>query len=159
MVILTTDNGTIKTIPIDVEPELDGHDVQKQVGILNKRLSGKTLRAAQDELKHFIAEIKQANKPIYRLLVEIEHKVFNFNRYDGYRLTGTRNILAKPEFSDIQRVSTLMDLLEDREIIIHFLGQREVPPGVRITIGSEHRESRIQACTVITSTYKLGQTS
>ncbi len=159
MAVLTASGNFVKTAFIETKTERQSGDLKEAVRFLNNTLQGKPLLEAQAELKQLQSALVHKKAKVARFLQELEQRLFNFSHYEKYLLNGTRNILQQPEFSDVARVSRLIDLLEDRDILTHFLESREVPPGMRVTIGEEHAESRIQSCSVITSTYASGQVS
>ena len=61
-----------------------------------------------------------------------------------------------PEFSDVQEFSTLIELMEDKNIIVHMMEKRSIPPGLKVTIGSENEEELVKNCSIITAPYSIG---
>ncbi len=159
MAVLTASGNFVKTGLIETKTARQSRELEEAVRLLNRMLQGKPLLEAQAELMKSKNALAQTKASIAGFVKELERRLFNFSHYEKYLLNGTRNILQQPEFSDVERVSRLIDLLEDRDILIHFMEKREVPPGIRVTIGKEHAESRIQSCSVITSTYAAGEVS
>jgi len=144
---------------LSISTRLNKLKLQAVLHKINNQLNGLPMGTAQQTFNQIVNELYADAQNIRHFLLEASRQLFTVKRQDGYHLTGTRNILNQPEFSDVHRVSTLIDLLEDRDILTHFMENREKPPGIRITIGGEHSEERIKACTVITSTYHFGQVS
>ena len=70
-------------------------------------------------------------------------------------LSGTKNILAFPEFSDIQRAKSLFQTLEQKDVLITLLEEQK-NDDMQILIGSENTLQSIKDCSVITTTYKMG---
>ncbi len=159
MAVLTASGNFVKTGLIETKTARKETELKEAVRLINRTLQDKPLLEAKAELRKLQATLENKNAPVAFFLLELEQRLFNFSHYEKYLLDGTRNILQQPEFSDVARVSKLIDLLEDRDILIHFMEKREVPPGIRVTIGEEHAESRIRSCSVITSTYASGQVS
>jgi len=159
MAVLTASDEFIKTSIIENKSSLSLNDLQPFLAKINHHLKNRPMAEARKALKKMLAGAENFLAGQHAFFVELEHRLFNFNHYESYLLNGTRNILRQPEFSDRTRFSKLIDLLEDRDILIHFMEKREIPPGIRITIGDEHSEMRIRSCSVITSTYASGQIS
>lgn len=157
MVLLFGKDDFVRSTLLSVSAKLNKIRLQKVLHKINNQLNGLPLGFAQQVFDKIVNELYADAQNIRYFLTEASRQLFTVNRHESYSLTGTKNILNQPEFSDVQRVSTLIDLLEDRDNLTHFMENREIPPGIRVTIGAEHTEERIQACTVITSTYRFGQ--
>jgi heat-inducible transcriptional repressor len=50
----------------------------------------------------------------------------------------------------------LIELFEEKDIIIHLMEKRTMPPELKITIGDENEEELVQNCSIITAPYKMG---
>ena len=69
-------------------------------------------------------------------------------------LSGTNNILACPEFSDIQKAKSLFQTLEEKDVLVTLLeGSRT--NDLQVLIGSENTVQSMKDCSVITATYKM----
>lgn len=157
MVLLFGKDDVVRSTLLSVSAKLNQIKLQKILHRINNQLSGLLLSSAQKVFDNIVDELYADAQNIRQFLSEVSRQLFTGNRHESYTLTGTRNILNQPEFSDVHRVSTLIDLLEDRDNLTHFMEKREIPPGIRVTIGGEHTDERIKAFTVITSTYSFGQ--
>ncbi len=70
-------------------------------------------------------------------------------------MSGTKNILAFPEFSDIQKAKSLFQTLEEKDVLVTLLEGSKTDE-LQILIGSENSVQSMQDCSVITVTYKMG---
>ena len=70
-------------------------------------------------------------------------------------MSGTKNILAFPEFSDIQKAKSLFQTLEEKDVLVTLLEGSKTDE-LQILIGSENSVQSMQDCSVITATYKMG---
>ena len=59
-----------------------------------------------------------------------------------YILTGASNIIKQPEFEDPGKFPGIVELIENKDIIIHILDKEAMPPAdqVFISIGSENQD-------------------
>ena len=69
-------------------------------------------------------------------------------------MSGAKNILTFPEFSDVEKAKTLFQTLEEKERIAELLsvGGNEID----VMIGGEISIEEMQDCSLITATYDLG---
>ena len=70
-------------------------------------------------------------------------------------MSGTKNILAFPEFADIQKAKSLFQALEEKDVLVTLLEESK-NNDLQVLIGSENTVQSTQDCSVITATYKMG---
>ncbi len=156
MVILTVKDQQVRTVLVEVQHKIEKDDLRRLEQKINQRFYGKTLREIKNTFAHIMADLKSEKTGLVRLFSETADRIFDFSRYENYWLHGTNNIIHQPEFTDVQRVSGLIEVLEDRDYLFRFMEKRERPPGIKITIGRENETEKMQDCAVVTSTYRVG---
>ena len=70
-------------------------------------------------------------------------------------MSGAKNILTFPEFSDVEKAKTLFQTLEEKERIVQLLSTGEEKQ-IDVMIGGEISIEEMQDCSLITATYDLG---
>jgi heat-inducible transcriptional repressor len=156
LVILSIKDGIARTILLEVEHHIPANLLTKTVQLLNERLSGVKIREIKNSIHQRVKDLINEKTGIVRLFIESADKLFNYTLYANLKYTGTTNILSNPEFADIVKFSALIELLEEKNIIIHMMEKRHEPPGLKITIGDENEEKPIQECSIITAPYTVG---
>jgi heat-inducible transcriptional repressor len=74
-------------------------------------------------------------------------------------LDGMRHLLAQPEFTEPGTASNIVEMLEDRRMLRELINALSDEPGLRVTIGSENKDSLLKGCTIILRSYGVpGQT-
>jgi heat-inducible transcriptional repressor len=71
-------------------------------------------------------------------------------------IEGTNQILRQPEFQDVQKLEMLLNALEERNLLYSVLSRALNGYPATIIIGAENRYAAMQDCSVITSTYRIG---
>ncbi|NOX88369.1 MAG: heat-inducible transcription repressor HrcA [Calditrichaeota bacterium] len=156
MVILTVKDQQVRTILVEVNHKVDREDLHHLARKINRRFHGKTLQEIKNSFSHVMADMQSEKTGLVRFFAKTADRIFDFSRYENFWLHGTNNIIHQPEFTDVQRFSGLIEVLEDKEYLFHFMEKRERPPGIKITIGSENEIAEMKECSVITSTYRVG---
>jgi len=156
LVIISIKDGIVKTILLEVEHHIAAHLLTRTVQMLNERLSGIKIREIKSTIHQRVKDLINEESGIIRLFIESADKLFDYTLYTNLKYTGTINILSNPEFADIDKFSALVELLEEKNIIIHMMEKRQEEPGLKITIGDENQEKFIQECSIITAPYALG---
>lgn len=156
LVILSIRDGIAKTILLEVEHELSDDLINNVASLLNERIAGLKIREIkstfQDRLKDLVGE----ESGLIRLFIDSAEQLFDFKRYSNLIYSGTSNILNYPEFSDVNKFSTLIELFEEKNIIVHLMEKRAKPPKLKITIGEENEEDLIKNCSIVTAPYSVG---
>lgn len=74
-------------------------------------------------------------------------------RFGDVYLEGLRLILNQPEFSSVQRMRDMVEVLEDKSLWRNILPQVLTGEGITVVIGGENREDAMRQCSVILSLY------
>jgi heat-inducible transcriptional repressor len=72
-------------------------------------------------------------------------------------LEGTNRLLHQPEFHDIQRLENLLSALQQRTTLYQMLSRSLADFSTTIIIGAENKLPAMQACSIISTSYRIGQ--
>jgi heat-inducible transcriptional repressor len=161
LVVVSVESGLVKTITLELNVNIKSENIKSVERFLNERLSG--LKFA--EIRTTIAErIKDFNKeeckPVIRVFLESVDQIFADNKLeDKSFIAGTKNILHHPEFEDHQHLQGVIELIEDKDIIIHLMDSKRTGnfDNVAITIGSENEHTKFSEYSFVTKEYKVGE--
>ena len=156
MIVLSIRDGMAKTILLEVKREIPVKSLQNVISILNERLSGLQIREIQSTLPSRMKDVANENSGIIRLFVDSANQLFDFTRYSNLKYTGTSQIVNMPEFSSVEKFSALVELFEEKNIIIHMMEKLSESPGLKVRIGDENEELPVQECSIVTAPYTLG---
>lgn len=153
VLIIITNTGHVENRTVTIPPDVDTHDVEKIVNILNERLQGVPLYNLGFMLEKEIASVLRANVKNYKSVLVMLNQAFNTHHANQIYYGGKTNILAQPEFKDIDKVLPLLNTLEQKDVLYKLL--RPSPTGIHVKIGHENKISAIHNCSVITATYSV----
>ena len=100
------------------------------------------------------AELKEYQELLQPILKAIEITMRSAEKVQVH-MSGAKNMLAFPEFSDIQKAKSLIQTLEEKDQLVTMLKECS-GNDIQIMIGSENSVQGMQDCSVITATYKMG---
>lgn len=153
--IIVTDSGHVENRLLNLPKNISPSDIEKMVNILNDRLSGISLmdlpyKLEQEVLSVLKQHVHLADSVIYSLMNGVtsvpEGKVY---------VGGKTNMLNQPEFHDINKVRMLIDLMEKDSQVQSIIQPQD--SGVQIRIGSENNHFAMENCSVITTSFNLGE--
>jgi len=154
MVVVVVRSGLARSVILEVEASVSTSAVQEVEQLLNERLVGLTLSNIRSTISERMADLTGHGRLI-KLVVDSKQRIWTEDRSEDLHYAGTDTLLAKPEFSDRGRLSKLIKVLEDGKILSDFLSQAE-QEGLLITIGEESRIDDIVNCSLVKSTYRVG---
>jgi heat-inducible transcriptional repressor len=170
LLILVLDGNLIRQHPMSLSREADQEELSRLAGRLNEEIVG--LDGAQ-------IEAGGGGDPGHPLRSEVLADIAAFLRSVESRQDtlivhdGVRNLLHQPEFGDVQRLSQVLELVEEERVLGELLaasfegvgsgpqpGQPGAPPGgrpVTVVIGTESGISQLSGCSLVLTTYRAGE--
>ncbi len=162
MVIISVRSGLVKTIQLEVNFEVNEKQLHQIQQLLNERLQGLGLREIRESFKDRLKDSISEDKPILRLFYESVDKIFvDLTAQQKLFVNGASNLLKQPEFEDPDRFQSVVELIEDKEIIIHILDKvaKNSNDAVQVSIGLENDHINLENYSLVTKEYKFGATS
>ncbi|MFJ5564393.1 heat-inducible transcriptional repressor HrcA [Lysinibacillus xylanilyticus] len=153
--IIVTNNGHVENRMFSLPPNFTASDLEKMVNILNERLVGVSLEDIHKKLEAEVLTVLQqhvrsADDFIHALVTATmqnsESKIF---------YGGKTNMFNQPEFHDLNKVRMILDLMETTSQVQSLFHPNE--SGIQIRIGSENKQLEMENCSVITTTYSIGE--
>lgn len=146
-----TKNHIIKVGKVPEDDKL--FEMGRQV---NNILQGCTLESITEATVHGLRSVLREYHIILKpLLLAVEQTVRSAENVQVH-LSGTKNILAFPEFSDVQKAKSLFQTLEEKDVLVTLLGS-EKNLDLQILIGNEIAVQSMKDCSVITTSYQMGK--
>ena len=162
LIVVSIKSGLVKTMTLEFESEVENDKLQKVESLLNERLNGLTFQEIRNTFKDRLSDIGENEKPIIRLFIDSVDRIFKDQKKDEKILiTGATNIIQQPEFEDPGKFQSVIELIEDKDIIIHIMDKKRIENSnnVLISIGSENEDDKLNEYSLITKEYTLGGTS
>jgi heat-inducible transcriptional repressor len=161
MIVISIKSGLVKTITMEIKSKIKKEHLESVQRSLNERLSGLRFSEIRKTFKDRFKDVNDKQKPIIRLFIDSVDKIFKDDKKsDNLILTGARNVIKQPEFESPDKFEGIIELMEDKEIIIHIMeksGEAETDD-VFISIGSENEDVKMRDYSFISKEYKFGET-
>ncbi|MFO7767715.1 MAG: heat-inducible transcriptional repressor HrcA [bacterium] len=160
LAVLTISRGFLRTVVLELDAAVDRESLEATGRLLNERLSGLPMQAIRDSAQERVRDADAGDPRILKLILNNSDEIFAPRVSDeGIHYWGTPNILSLPEFADRERMLSLMEALEEKDIFVRILGQHVGDEGLTITIGEENLEGEVRFCSIVTSPYRVGEVS
>lgn len=149
--IIVTNTGHVENRTISIPADMSMDEMQQAVNILNAKLIGVPLARLKSKLYTEVGqELGRYADQCEKLLGVLDEAL---NSEDEHRvfLSGATNMLTQPEFKDVDKVKTVLDLLDETPTIMQMFSS--LPSGIAVRIGTENTHEAINNCSLITATY------
>lgn len=154
LIVIVTDAGIARDAMIRLPESVDEEDLEKLSRTLNSRLSGHRF----DEISALNMNELMGDLADERLYLDAITASLRQSMEEGPRrveLSGARNILNYPEYSDVDRARSLLATIEQKDVLYRMLsGRGDVE--FTVTIGGENENDDMKDCSVVTARYRVG---
>ncbi len=163
LVVMVFAPNVIQNKIIRIEEPLSQDELERTARYLNVEFAGRSLSVIRAE----ILRRMQAEKILYDRLLRnavllCERSLAGEPAESGdVYVDGASNILSKPDFADLARLRELFRTLEEKSRLVQILNECIAAGegrhgGVGVRIGRELDAPAMQACALITSSYRIG---
>jgi heat-inducible transcriptional repressor len=159
LAVIVTDGNIIKNYMININEPIHQTMLNRLTFVLNEQLYGLTLEQINLPLIQQLKDFAGSNADIVnKVLDAIFDTIKSVDDTEIYT-SGATNILKFPEFNDISKATNLIHKLEEKQVLKDMgytvLGENDV--NIKVTIGNENVIEEMNDCSLITTTYKLGE--
>lgn len=156
LLVLTIRAGLVRTMVAEIDPNVLDQALDETAQVINERLSGLSLGEIKSSLDERLDNLGLGDPRVVQVFKDSVDHLFDFREFEQLHLGGTKNILSQPEFTDRQKLRSLMEVLEERQGMLQVLNQVGQGEGVTVTIGSENPYRKMRFCSLVASTYWVG---
>ena len=162
LAVLVFASGVVQDKLIRIDEPLRQDELEHAARYLNTEFAGKSLQSIREEVLALMREEKALYDKLLRNAVLLCERTLGEGESESgdVYVDGASNILAKPDFSDIERLRELFRTFEAKSRLVRILNEcigREPAFGdVHVQIGREHSAAPLQGCALITAPYRLG---
>ena len=157
VLMIVSQNDRVTNTAIRLRHPFDPDSLELLSKVLTHNYRGKTISDVLtmnivDDLNRDVAQLgKMADDIIPSFLTTLEN-MLNIDLY----VHGLENIFTIPEYTDLDRARSFMNLVSRKQEMTKYLVNRD--SGVIITIGSENQEEPLKDSSLITATYCVNGT-
>jgi heat-inducible transcriptional repressor len=156
LAVLVDEDGAVENRLVPLAPALRAGALEEASNYITAHLSGRTLAEAARSMQAEIATGRSALDAASRDLVERGLAVWSEDAAQRPVLIvrGQANLLDEAALSDLERVRSLLDDLENKQSVAELLDRAREADSTRIFIGSENRLFALSGSAVIASPYR-----
>jgi heat-inducible transcriptional repressor len=157
LVVLAVKHGLVRSVLLEAESSIGADRLEETASVLNEKLCGLTLGEIKDSIDERLKEASAGDPKLIKLFLDSTENLLSFTEPDQMHLGGTRNIVDQPEFKDREKLSNLIQVLEEKKLLAELVSAKGIKEGITITIGKEIETGEMQSCSLVTSPYEAGK--
>ena len=154
LLVIVTNAGIVRDAVVHFPEGMDADQLYEVSRMLTQRLAEKPMDAVRQSFAEMFRDAEINRRLLGEILSVIEEKVEAEDSTD-YAVGGAANMLAYPEYSDVDKAKRFLSALESRRTIRSLIA-RDGSMEVRIRIGPENGVPEMSDCTVVTARYNVG---
>ncbi len=151
LVVMVSASGLVTHKVIEVTEKLGPEDLQACANYLNTHFSGMSLADIRRRLLELMTEEKALYDALLKKVVPLGERVFDLDTEGSVYLDGTSNILARPEFDDLERMRALVKTFEEKGRLVQILNACLSGDGIRVLIGHENPDPELRDLSLVTA--------
>lgn len=151
--IIMTDSGFINNKVLNIPRGLSFEDFQNIATVFNSYLAGKRLSDISMSSLHKLRG-ETVNTTVFHSIINIIEEALAEDKQERLYMGGARRLVEQPEFHSIDKVKSLLSMLEEDQLLCDILKQRS-SQNMAVTIGQENKYKDIKDCSIISATYHL----
>jgi len=121
MLILTLTSGTIRSMILEMDSEIDGRRLAAVTSLINDRLSGLTLKEIRDTILDRLSDVRALRDTFLTRLVGSAESIFRYGLEERLHYHGTAELLDQPEFHDFAKIRSIINLVEDPTDLVNII--------------------------------------
>ncbi|UYO07325.1 heat-inducible transcriptional repressor HrcA [Paenibacillus sp. PSB04] len=154
--IIVTSTGQVENKTVQLPLDVPVSEIEKVVNLLNSKLMNVPIYKLKTRLYTELGQEMERHISNYEEIMKVLDNIFLDGEADHQRLylSGTTNMLTQPEFKDVDKVKTILDLLEETPTLTKMMAPQD-GGGIQVRIGTENDHEAFANCSLITATYSL----
>lgn len=160
LLVATIEGGLVRTVYVDLPAAVPADTLVTLTLVLNERLAGRRLTELAESLPQRLRDLggDMASQELLNVFMEASAEILDRRPLSGPGLhLGQTSVLAdQPEFTSPENLRHLLSLLEQGELLVRTMDQRDHTSGLQITIGGEHTDDALNDFTLVTAEYHVG---
>jgi heat-inducible transcriptional repressor len=159
LIAMELESNIVRTVTLETDLSVDSSALDQTAEFINSRISGKSIRFVREHLVEMMMEGVKGHHNLLRLFIDSVDTLLNPHALNDEKvhIAGAQHLLEYPEFDSPNQLRGVIELVENEDVIIHLLDQREekIDNSVQIVIGNEMKEQRLIEYSMVMGSYSM----
>lgn len=158
LVLVVTNSGIVEHRVLSTEHAMNASDLDRVSAILNNRLRGTAFGSIRGRLLKEIQAEVSAYASFLEGMFELLLSAMRCSDEERVHVDGLMQLLAQPEFKEIEKAKPVLEFLESDELVLSELSSSVGHgfSGAQVSIGSENSREELRNCSIVSAPYGIG---
>ena len=159
LVVINLRSDIVKTVMMDIDSEIPRAKIDTLNLLLNEKLSGLSLKEIRDTFSERMSGYTDQYDGLVQVFVDSVEKIYSEQEKGSkYYIGGTGEILNQPEFEDPKTLKNLIELTENKSMVVHIFQNSSLlnDNDINISIGRENEQLKLKDLSILTTCYRTG---
>jgi heat-inducible transcriptional repressor len=158
LVVVVSQSGLIRHRVVTLNRPISSERLTSISSVLNDKLQGLPLSEVRTQILDHIEAAEQEHAEVFSLAKDLARDAFDLNKEEHQLyVDGKENIVDFPEFNDYRQLSSLLKVVEEKNLLTSILENEMKKGGLTVKIGSENKRPELRGISLVSSTYKIGE--
>lgn len=153
---IALESGFLKRMVVEFKTEIPQERLELACRILSVKFAGKTLQQMCNADDKQFEDISDFELGIIRILVPSIKKIVEDNLDEAVFAEGQTNVLLQPEFFNREHIGVIIEIVEEKRLLMHLFETPQNERRTLISIGEEIPEENLQSFSIIKTNYQVG---
>ena len=157
LVVIVARGGHVIQKVIEIAEPLGADDLREAANYLNREFSGLPLARAREAVRERINEERMLYDALLARAMRLASSTFaDLPRGGTIYVDGAASLLEETHGLTLGTLQTLLQMMEEKQRLVHLLNEYIDGPGLTVVIGAEHLDPNLRSFSLIVSTYGDG---
>ncbi len=153
---IALETGFLKTMVVEFKTEIPQERLELACRILSVKFAGKTLQQMCNADEQQFKDVSDLELGIIRILVPSIKKIVEDNLDETVFAEGQTNVLLQPEFFNREQIGVVIEIVEEKRLLMHLFETPQNEKRILISIGGEIPKENLQSFSIIKTNYQVG---
>ena len=155
LMVIIMEDDKIENRFLEIPESMTKEDLDLVSMMINQNLRGLKVDDWQRNIRENIFQNLQHQRQVVDCALEMLSSILGIQNADKkIYLEGGLNMLSQPEFKDVTKVKSLLQSLEQQEVLTQLM-EADNAAGITVKIGAETGVDQVKDCSVIVADYKV----
>ncbi|MBP3341347.1 MAG: HrcA family transcriptional regulator, partial [Peptococcaceae bacterium] len=155
LMVIIMEDDKIENRFLEIPESMTKEDLDLVSLMINQNLRGLKVDDWQRNILENIFQNLQHQRQVVDCALEMLSSILGIQNADKkIYLEGGLNMLSQPEFKDVTKVKSLLQSLEQQEVLTQLM-EADNAAGITVKIGAETGVDQVKDCSVIVADYKV----
>ena len=155
LVILVTRTGLIINKRVTLSVSVISDDLYEYSKYLTGELCGYSIHDIKDSVIGSL-RTKKPRTANNDMALDIAELALGDIEEPMLHIDGIENLLKIPEMVEEERLNSLLNIIEEKDILRYIMERNLEKDGINTLIGNEIADSKVSGCSMVSSAYKIG---